>query len=58
MTFRSLAIDTVFEFDSFGFPGLARGPWRKISARCYIRIADGMRCQVGSVYVPVMEVAQ
>lgn len=61
--FRELKIGEVFEFASIGthpYSGMARGPWRKISARGYVaalpshRLA-GHRLQVGSINVAVEE---
>lgn len=57
MTFKDLAIGEVFEFDHSRLPacsGIARGPWRKVSARKYEHIDQGYVWQVGTVKVKVV----
>lgn len=54
MSFKSLNIGAVFRFASeCNNPGwgLARGPWRKISARRYVHAETGLVCSVGSIHV-------
>lgn len=60
MVFKQLKIGDTFEFvypDSMRFSGLAKGPWKKISIRGYVRVRDGMRCAVGSINVKVAKVS-
>ena len=58
MTFKSLPIGAGFVFASeederFRFSGMARGPWRKVSARTY-EDETGTRHRVGSINVKVI----
>lgn len=48
LLFKDLAIGEVFEFQRH-WPGMAVGPWRKVSARKYERTWDSMVCNIGSV---------
>lgn len=58
MTFGALAIGDTFIFASEREPsvsGLAFGPWRKISARKYVRIGEeSLTCRVGTTHVAVI----
>ncbi len=61
MTFKSLPVGAVFEFDSikkFPYSGFARGPWVKTSVRGYRKQDDnGLKYKVGSVSAGVERIA-
>lgn len=56
-TFKSVHINSCFEFDHSDLPHWsgAVGPWRKLSARKYVKLSDPkLVCTVGSVKTPVI----
>jgi hypothetical protein len=55
-TFKQVNVGEEFTFLSevtMPYSGMKKGPWRKISARKYVHVEDGMECRVGSVNVQV-----
>lgn len=62
-TFKQLAIGDVFVFASeddpkFRFSGMARGPWRKSSARLYKHVETNRQHEVGKMSTKVRKVEE
>jgi hypothetical protein len=58
-TFKSLAVGESFRFESdfsMHHSGMKTGVCRKLSARRYMYVEDGMQCKVGSISVEVIRV--